>query len=234
MTDSLLQLIVLQKTGYLQLSVFNHYQIKLYIMRSKSSLDPRCLSALAFLILSLTPGKWLRAQQTATNSTAQQAGKPALINRKAGEPAFLPYDYGQARFLVDSATTHGAWSLVEVIEQPGYKTPIHRHNDWDESFYVLEGTLTAKVGDSVQVFPAGSYVLIPRGTAHAQGNFASVPVRLLLSITPSGFEGHIKGRVELHKTIKPDNPQFQMKLDSLRKKNAKYIEFLGPWDTSKK
>jgi quercetin dioxygenase-like cupin family protein len=156
-----------------------------------------------------------------------------MVALKTGQPAELLYDFGKARILLDSADTNGANSLIEITELPGYKTPIHRHNTWDESFYVLEGTLTAKIADSTYVLPAGSFILIPRGTPHGQANFESVPVKLLMSITPSGFEHHIKDRVELHKIVKPESPKFPMKMDSLRKKNAKYIEILEPWEKPK-
>ena len=53
--------------------------------------------------------------------------------------------------------------------------PLHVHKGWDESFYVLQGTLTAKVADSVYTLPAGSYIPIPRGTPQGQANFGSVP-----------------------------------------------------------
>lgn len=208
--------------------------IKAKRMRNRQVFNQTGLLAFLFLGLWLTVTQPLRAQKTTNDSRTQYVGKTELVAHKTGEPVALPYDFGQVRFLVDSATTHGAWSLVELTEQPGYKTPMHRHRSWDESFYVLEGTLTAKVADSVYTLPAGSYILIPRGTPHGQANLESVPVKLLLSITPSGFERHIKDRVELFKTVKPDRSEFPMKMDSLRKKNARYIEILGSWDTPKR
>ncbi len=159
--------------------------------------------------------------------------KPKIVVRKPDEPAALEYDSGTARFLVGSEDTNGAFSIVEMIEKPSYKTPLHRHNNWDESFYVLEGTLTAKIADKVYELPAGSYILIPRGTPHGQANFGKVPVKLLLTIAPSGFERHLKDRVELFKTIKPDNPEFPKQFDELSKKNKEFIEILGTWDYQK-
>jgi quercetin dioxygenase-like cupin family protein len=110
--------------------------------------------------------------------------------------------------LASSEDTGGAWSLVEVTEMPGYKTRLHRHNYTDEAYYVLEGVLTAKIADKTYELPAGSYIVIPRGTPHAQGNFGKVPVKVLLTMTPSGFEGSFKDRAELFKTVKPDHPNF--------------------------
>jgi quercetin dioxygenase-like cupin family protein len=192
-----------------------------------NQISPPAFLLLMLSLLGIAPAK---AQRSSTDSNKPKPVNMGVVVHQKGEPAELSYDFGKVRLLVDSAHTQGQWSLIEITEQPGYKTPIHRHNSWDESFYVLEGTLTAKVADSVYELPAGSYILIPRGTAHAQANFGTVPVKLLLSITPSGFERHIKDRVALFSLIKPDNPLFPMKMDSLRKKNAKYIEILGPWN----
>ena len=176
------------------------------------------LSAFLFLVLGLILSQPLQAQITANDPEKRPIGKIGVIAYKTGQQAPLPYDFGQLRVLVDSAHTQGAWSLVELTEQPGYKTPLHRHNNWDESFYVLEGTLTAKVADSVYNLPAGSYILIPRGTPHAQANLASVPLKLLLTMTPSGFERHLKDRVALFKQVKPEQADFPKKMDSLRQR----------------
>jgi len=163
----------------------------------------------------------------------QDKNKPKIVALKPGEPKELPYDGGVARFLVNSEDTHGAWSLMELTEKPGYKTAWHRHNNMDESFYVLEGVLTAKIADKTYELPAGSYILIPRGTPHGQANFGKVPVKVLVTITPSGFEQLIKDRIELFKTVKPDHPDFPKKLNELRRKNIEHVEVLGTWDVQK-
>ena len=163
----------------------------------------------------------------------QDKNKPNIVVRKPGEPKELENDAGVLRFLVDSEDTHGTFSLVELTEKPGYKTAWHRHNNWDESFYVREGTLTAKIEDKIYELPAGSYILIPRGTPHGQANFGKVPVKLLLTIRPSGFERFLKDRVELFKTVKPDNPAFKDKFNELRRKNVENVEILGTWDIQK-
>src|SRR5688500_5968485 len=72
----------------------------------------------------------------------QDKNNPKSVALKPAEPDELEYDAGTVRFLASSEETAGAWSLVEVKEIPGYKTPLHRHNSTDEAFYVLEGVLT--------------------------------------------------------------------------------------------
>jgi mannose-6-phosphate isomerase-like protein (cupin superfamily) len=46
------------------------------------------------------------------------------------------------------------------------RTGLHRHNRMDEPFYVVRGTLTVYVEGQLRTLPAGSFVLIPRGTPH--------------------------------------------------------------------
>lgn len=142
----------------------------------------------------------------------------------------LPYDAGRVKFIASSADTGGATAVLELIEFPGYKTAWHRHDNCEESFYVLEGTLTIQLADKTYALPAGSYVFIPRGTPHAQGNFTPEPVRLLTTFTPGGFEHFFSDRVELFKSVKPGDPAFPFRFAELRAKHAHWVHILGRWD----
>ena len=173
-------------------------------------------------------------QSKTDNTLAEQDRiKPKLVALQPGEPDEVTYDAGTARFLASSEDTNGAWSLVELTEQPGYKTRIHRHNYTDEAYYVLAGVLTAKIADKTYELPAGSYILIPHGTPHAQGNLGKVPVKVLLTMTPGGFEGSFKDRAELIKTVKPGDPNFIKMREAMMIKRKYDREFLGDWNTQK-
>ena len=167
--------------------------------------------------------------QPQRSQSEQDKDRPKLIAVKAGEPDELSYDAGTVRFLASSEDTHGAWSLVELKEMPGYHTNLHRHNHTDEAFYVMEGVLTVRINDTLSDYPAGSYVLIPRGTAHAQGNRAKLPARILLTMTPGGFERSFKDRVDLFKTAKPSDPDFRQKRKENAVKGNYDVEFLADW-----
>jgi quercetin dioxygenase-like cupin family protein len=145
----------------------------------------------------------------------------------------LPYDAGLVKFIATSKETAGTSAVVELTEMPGYKTAWHQHNNCEEAFYVLEGTLTIRVLDKTYTLPEGSYVLIPRGTPHGQGNFTSKPVRLLTTFTPGGFEEFFLDRVALYKSIKPGAPTFQAALDELRAKHRRWVQILGTWDVGR-
>jgi mannose-6-phosphate isomerase-like protein (cupin superfamily) len=168
-----------------------------------------------------------------TTQSKQDQDTPKVIALKPGETEELAYDAGTVKFLASSADTNGAWSLVELTENPGYKTRIHRHIHTDETYYVLEGVLTAKIADKTYELHPGSYILIPRGTPHAQGNLGKVPVRVLLTMTPGGFEGSFKDRAELIKSVKPGDPDFIKRREEMMTKRKYDREFLGDWNTPK-
>src|SRR6266852_7497061 len=58
---------------------------------------------------------------------------------------------------------------------PRLIAPRHLHRNDDEAWYVLEGTLCVQVGDKDVQAPAGSAVLVPRGTPTPTGIPAPVP-----------------------------------------------------------
>lgn len=176
---------------------------------------------------------FVQGQATEKAQPGPEKNRPKLIVLKPGEPAEQAHDGGAVRFLVSGEETKGAWSLVQVTEKPGYQTNVHRHNRTDEAFYVLEGVLTVKINDATSDYPAGSYVLIPRGTPHAQGNLGKVPVKFLLTMTPAGFEQSFRDRIELMKTIKPDDPEFQKRRKENAAKGNYDVELLMEWNPEK-
>jgi len=137
------------------------------------------------------------------------------------------------RFIASSTETGGATTVFETTEMPGYKTNWHRHNNSEETFYVLEGVLTVKLGDKLYSLPAGSYVFIPRGTPHAQGNLSDKPVRFVTTLTPGGIEKFFRDRSELLKSTKPGDADFETRYKPILEKHKKWIEILAPWNPEK-
>ena len=82
---------------------------------------------------------------------------------------------------------------------PGDGSPLHTHEAQDESWYVLEGELRFKLGDTMQAAPAGSFVFVPRGTVHAFQNVGPGPARILVIFTPAGMEPFFERFAELPK-----------------------------------
>jgi mannose-6-phosphate isomerase-like protein (cupin superfamily) len=70
---------------------------------------------------------------------------------------------------------------------PRLIAPPHLHHRDDEAWYVLEGALRIQAGRDEVEAPAGSGVLVPRGTPHTYWNPGPGPVRYLLVMTANIF-----------------------------------------------
>ena len=167
------------------------------------------------------------AQVKQENAPAQDKNKVKFIGVNTADLESFSYDAGKVKFIASSEDTNGAFAVVELTEMPGYKTFWHRHNNTEETFYILEGVLTVKVGDKVTEYGPGSYVLIPRATPHGQGNFSKSPIRFILTVTPGGYERRFRERIEIYKTTKSD-AEFQKKL--VESRGHVDSEVLGTWD----
>jgi mannose-6-phosphate isomerase-like protein (cupin superfamily) len=62
---------------------------------------------------------------------------------------------------------------------PAYQAPLHRHPE-AEAWYVLQGALGVRVGDSDVEVPAGGAVVVPGNTPHTFWNRHSDPARYVL------------------------------------------------------
>lgn len=99
---------------------------------------------------------------------------------------------GNVEFLARTADTP-FFNLAIVVLSPGQGVDSHRHKDEDDSFLVLEGTLSLTVGDDDREVQAGAgtFVLVPAGTAHAIINSGTTDVRILNVHAPGGFDRRI-------------------------------------------
>jgi mannose-6-phosphate isomerase-like protein (cupin superfamily) len=92
--------------------------------------------------------------------------------------------------LLRAEQTGGALSAVAIAAPAGWAgTPLH-HHAFDETFYVVEGTLTLQLGDELVEAGPEELVFAPRGVAHAIANLGERAARYLLLCTPAGFEGY--------------------------------------------
>ncbi len=122
--------------------------------------------------MSSTPG----------HGPAPGAPQPVLVQPGAGLRA------GNVEFLALSSDTP-RFNLSIVTISPGrHGPPAHVHHDEDDSFYILEGTLTFLLPHRQLEAPPGTFVLVPPDTPHAFTNHGAAPVRMLNIHAPAGFD----------------------------------------------
>jgi len=99
---------------------------------------------------------------------------------------------GNVEFLARTDDTP-FFNLAVVVLRPGQGVDGHVHDGEDDSFLVVEGTLSVTVGDDRREMQAGpgTYVLVPSGTFHAIANEGTTDVRFLNVHAPGGFDRRI-------------------------------------------
>jgi len=93
-------------------------------------------------------------------------------------------------FLITGKETGGAFFAAEMDVPPGGGPPPHMHQREDESFYVLEGSLTIRVGENTLTASPGDFAFLPRGIVHSFKNTGDVSARVLVVMTPAGLENY--------------------------------------------
>jgi mannose-6-phosphate isomerase-like protein (cupin superfamily) len=84
--------------------------------------------------------------------------------------------------------THGALTVAEFVNPPGFGPPLHRHLNEDEMFYILAGKAEFSCAGVALVATVGDFILLPKGEPHTFLVADDEPLRALQLTTPAGFE----------------------------------------------
>jgi mannose-6-phosphate isomerase-like protein (cupin superfamily) len=87
--------------------------------------------------------------------------------------------------------TGGAFSVFEEVP-PMLDTPLHTHAHEDELFYIVEGDHVCQRGDEEFNLGPGDTMFLPRGVPHAHRRVVPKAGRLLVVVSPAGFEGFFR------------------------------------------
>jgi quercetin dioxygenase-like cupin family protein len=124
------------------------------------------------------------------NPDAQSAALRPYV--RSAEPGNSFWYVGQLMSaLAEGEDTGGRLTVYEILFPPNSGPPLHVHAREDEAFYVLEGSLSVRMGDEEFEAPAGSFVFQPRGIPHTFRS-SSEGARVVLVVVPSGFEGYFR------------------------------------------
>jgi quercetin dioxygenase-like cupin family protein len=113
--------------------------------------------------------------------------------------------YGdEVTFLLTGEQTGGRLTLFTDITPPGGGPPPHRHLNEDEWWVVQEGTASFFLDGEWKPVPAGGVVFAPRGSVHTFRNDGQTPLKMMISVSPSGFETFFqRSSAEFAKTAGP-------------------------------
>ncbi len=119
------------------------------------------------------------------------------------------HDAGAAQVFIKAAGEHtgDSFFLAESTLAPGFAgPPPHRHRELHDMFYVLEGTLTLRLGDREIEAGPGTFACVPPGVVHTFRNASDAVVRLLNFNTPAGWEHYMRdlGKAAQSGALTPD------------------------------
>lgn len=124
-------------------------------------------------------------------ATTRETGAPEPFLTADGEGRAIWSEGTLMVIKADAETTGGASSTIDVLVPPGHETTFHVHHREDEQFYVLEGEVEFTVGEGAEtVFRAGLHdtVFVPRDVPHGFRIVSEEACRMLVQLTPAGFE----------------------------------------------
>jgi quercetin dioxygenase-like cupin family protein len=124
--------------------------------------------------------------------------------------------------------TGHAFAQIETDDPRGSGPPLHLHHNEDETFYLLEGEVTALVGEERIDLSAGDYLFAPRGIAHAY-IVRSERARMLVTLSPAGVEELFVSLGIPATGAEPPTDAVMPPMDALVRLFAGYgVEILGP------
>lgn len=111
-------------------------------------------------------------------------------------------------------TTGGEFGLFECVAPPGSPGAIpHYHQHFTESFFVLEGRLAVRTGDTWTTADSGDIVHVPRMGIHAFHPAGDAAVRFLILFTPGvPRERYFADMAALHDR---DTPPTEQEIDAI-------------------
>src|SRR3984893_5341941 len=134
------------------------------------------------------------------------------IIRMPGEAKGVTLSGQPLAFLVTAEDTKHT-SMFEWTLPAHFSTGLHIHRVQEETFYVLEGECDWQIGDQRVGATPGTYVFIPPGVAHNIGNGSDTPARVIMTVSPPGFEKYFE---ELASVVSSDSPPDAEVISELR------------------
>lgn len=155
-----------------------------------------------------------------------------LIINSPDEGGLLGIAGSVYRILLAGAQTQGRLAIIEMNVPPGSGPVPHQHPGFQETFYVLEGSVELRTKTQRIAAQQGAVVTIPvDGPVHSFKNLSDAPARLLCIVTPAGLDEFFKeaGR-PLIADEQPAGPLSDEEKEKIKAAAIKYGQQLYPPD----
>lgn len=124
--------------------------------------------------------------QQASSQNQPQPNGVKCVPAGTGPTYWSPGD--RVTFLLTGKETNGAFFMAEVIVPPGGGNPPHLHHHEDETFHLLQGSLTVHVDGKTLTASPGDVVHLPRKVVHCFQNTGKEDAKFVMTATPAGME----------------------------------------------
>ncbi|MFT3782589.1 MAG: cupin domain-containing protein [Nibricoccus sp.] len=156
-----------------------------------------------------------------------QTADITVIAPEAGESWWVATSHQFMK--LTAANTRGAVSLWFETVPPGGGPPPHVHFAEDEVFVVTEGEITFQSGDRSWLAQKSAVVFAPRGLPHTFRNSGKTPARMIVFVTPGGFDGFFRETAFRWSNPETRPPLEPVEIDRLFQAAPKYdLEFRIP------
>ena len=108
------------------------------------------------------------------------------LTRYQDQPAYRTKDGSTIRELLHPGQ-HGNrnQSLAEAVIEAGHTTQLHRHNNSEELYHIIQGSGEMTLGDQRFRVETGDTIAIPPGTPHKISNQGDTPLKILCCCAPA-------------------------------------------------
>ncbi len=109
----------------------------------------------------------------------------------------------EMKVMLSGARTNGTCSVLFADLKPGEGAPPHLHREYDEYFFLVEGTISLVIDGKESTIVPGTLAFTPRGAIHSFKNIGASTASMLEWTIPGGNEPYFRAVSEMGADIDP-------------------------------
>lgn len=127
--------------------------------------------------------------------------EPWIMGRENAE-IIRPFG-NEMKVMLPATRTGGTCSVLFADLKTGEGAPSHLHREYDEYFFVVDGTISLVVDGKERTIVPGTLAFTPRGAIHSFKNIGASIASMLEWTVPGGNEAYFRAVSEMGTNIDP-------------------------------